>query len=263
MLLIRWFLVLSLGLLLAGCNKDMELHTRLSEADANEVVAALIENAVPASKKTTKDGITVVIQEADIALAVQVLNARGLPRKDRTTMGEVFRKEGIISSPLEERARYIYALSQELEYTLSQIQGVIVARVHVVLPEKMAPGEPMQLSSAAVFIKHQAILDPDVASPKIKRMVASSIPGLADGEKDNIAIVFMPAQTSIQQFSSLAAGVTAQVEPVVHAPFVYNVVIAVLILLITCLMTVGRESFRQWLVKRIRQGNSVQSDDTQ
>ena len=65
----------------------------------------------------------------------------------------------------------------------SKFRGVIVARVHVVLPEKVAPGEPLQLSSAAVLIKHQSILDPDVASPKIKRIVASSIPGLADGER--------------------------------------------------------------------------------
>ena len=179
---------------LSGCKEQLELHSRLSESDANEVIAALIENHIIASKQNTKDGVSVLIDESDIAEAVKVLNARGLPRKDRTSMGEVFQKEGIISSPLEERARYIYALSQELEYTFSQITGVVVARVHVVLPEKVAPGEPIQPSSAAVFIKHQNSLDPDVALPKIRRMVASSIPGLAEAGQDSIAVVFMPTE---------------------------------------------------------------------
>lgn len=189
-------------LALVGCKEEIELHTRLSESDANEVMAALIENRIPAHKLNTKEGVTVFIDQADIAGAVRILQAKGLPRKNKTSMGEVFQKEGIISSPLEERARYIYALSQELEYTFSQIAGVVVARVHVVLPEKVAPGEPIQPSSAAVFIKHQDELDPDVALPKIKRMVASSIPGLAEAGNDAIAVVFMPTHASHRPLKS-------------------------------------------------------------
>ena len=83
------------------------------------------------------------------------------PKVARATLGDTFRKEGVISTPLEERARYIYALSQELEATLSNIDGVIVARVHVVLPERVAPGEPVQPASASVFIKHDPRLEPD------------------------------------------------------------------------------------------------------
>lgn len=256
-------LVIFTSLLLVACKKDMELHTQLSEADANEVVAALVENGILATKKPTKEGISVVIAESDIAGAVQILNARGLPRKNRASMGDVFRKEGIISSPLEERARYIYALSQELEYTLSQIQGVIVARVHVVLPEKVAPGEPMQLSSAAVFIKHQPILDPDVASPKIKRMVASSIPGLADGEADNIAVVFMPAQATNQRFNALSSlPPLSSSEPIKHASMAHNLIIVALVLLVFCLVTIGRESFRKWCVQTLK-GNQKTTEDTQ
>ena len=96
-----------------------------------------------------------------IGRAVRTLEAAGLPRVARATLGDTFRKEGVISTPLEERARYIYALSQELETTLSNIDGVIVARVHVVLPERVAPGEPVQPASASVFIKHDPRLDPD------------------------------------------------------------------------------------------------------
>lgn len=120
---------------------------------------------------------------------------QALPERSRTSLGEIFKKEGVISTPLEERARYIYALSQELEATLSQIDGVIVARVHVVLPERIAPGEPVQPASAAVFIKHTPALDPDSVRGRIQQMVASSIPGMSGEPLDSrkFAIVFVPA----------------------------------------------------------------------
>ncbi|MFH7423056.1 EscJ/YscJ/HrcJ family type III secretion inner membrane ring protein, partial [Pseudomonas syringae pv. tagetis] len=74
--------------------------------------------------------------------------------------------------------RYIYALSQELEASLSQIDGVIVARVHVLLPERIAPGEPVQPASAAVFIKHYASHEPDSVRGRIKHIVAITITAL-------------------------------------------------------------------------------------
>lgn len=151
----RAFSTLLLCLLLTGCNERTVLHSHLSEQDANEVIAELANKNVEASKQVDKDGLTVLVEPADMNSAVQVLEAAGLPRRSRSSLGEIFRKEGVISTPMEERARYIYALSQELESTLSQIDGVVLARVHVVLPERVAPGEPVQPASASVFIKHK------------------------------------------------------------------------------------------------------------
>jgi type III secretion protein J len=99
----------------------------------------------------------------------------------------------LISSPLEERARYIYALSQELEATLAQIDGVVVARVHVVLPEKPGPGEQMQPPSAAVFIKHLPGLEPDVIGFRVRQLVAKSIPGMGAQALDRVSAVFVLA----------------------------------------------------------------------
>ncbi|MFP8968064.1 type III secretion system inner membrane ring lipoprotein SctJ [Pokkaliibacter sp. CJK22405] len=190
-------LVVVLTLLLAGCGKEVELYRQLSEVDANEVLAELASKHIEAEKVIAKDGVTIMIDSDSMARAVDILEAAGLPRKRRDNMGDIFKKDGVISSPLEERARYIYALSQELESTLSQIDGVVVARVHVVLPERVAPGEAVQPASAAVFIKYlPSQLDPDVILPRVQRMVTSSIPGLADtkDEKDKLAVVFVPAE---------------------------------------------------------------------
>lgn len=199
--------IVALCMLLSGCSDRTDLFSGLSELDANEVIASLGENRISARKRSEKNGVVVTIDSVDINRAVRVLEAAGLPRQARTSLGEIFKKEGVISTPLEERARYIYALSQELEATLSQIDGVIVARVHVVLPERIAPGEPVQPASAAVFIKHAASLEPDAVRRRIQQMVVSSIPGLAGtsvADSDKFSIVFVPA-AELEQAHSLAS----------------------------------------------------------
>lgn len=194
-------LVLSVTFILSGCGDRVELHRQLSEQEANEVVAELADKHIRAQKVPAKDGVVVTVNTSDIGRAVRTLEAAGLPRLARTTMGDTFRKEGVISTPLEERARYIYALSQELETTLSKIDGVIVARVHVVLPERIAPGEPVQPASASVFIKHDPRLDPDNIRARVRRMVASSIPGMttAVDNPQKLTVVFVPASTYQEQ----------------------------------------------------------------
>lgn len=181
--------------LLGGCSDRVELHRQLSEQEANEVVAELADKNIRATKFPAKDGVVITVNTVDIGRAVRTLEAVGLPRVARTTLGDTFRKEGVISTPLEERARYIYALSQELEATLSNIDGVIVARVHVVLPERVAPGEPVQPASASVFIKHDPRLDPDNIRARIRRMVASSIPGMSTAVDNlqKLSVIFVPA----------------------------------------------------------------------
>ncbi|WP_395605692.1 type III secretion system inner membrane ring lipoprotein SctJ [Pseudomonas sp. B16120] len=198
---LRVALVLSMAFLLSGCGDRVELHRQLSEQEANEVVAELADKHIRAQKTPAKDGVVVTVNTNDIGRAVRTLEAAGLPRLARTTMGDTFRKEGVISTPLEERARYIYALSQELETTLSKIDGVIVARVHVVLPERIAPGEPVQPASASVFIKHDPRLDPDNIRARVRRMVASSIPGMttAVDNPQKLTVVFVPASTYQEQ----------------------------------------------------------------
>jgi len=191
---LKIFSTLLIALVLAGCEQRVVLNTGLTENDANDIIAELSKYKIVADKQIDKTGVTVMVDQETIERSVQILNAAGLPHKARTNLGEVFQKNGIISSPLEERARYIFALSQEVESTLAQIDGVIVARVNVVLPERVAPGEPIQPASASVFIKYQPDLDPDSIEPQIRRLVSTSIPGLAGKDNSALSIVFVPAE---------------------------------------------------------------------
>ncbi|MGI4979447.1 MAG: type III secretion system inner membrane ring lipoprotein SctJ, partial [Janthinobacterium lividum] len=120
-------------LLLAGCQTD--LYTNLTERDANEMVALLQRHAVSASKVRQKDGRdTLVVEKQQFAQAVDLLREAGLPRKTFESMGDVFQPSGLVASPMQERARFLWALGQELSRTISDIDGVVTARVQVVLP---------------------------------------------------------------------------------------------------------------------------------
>ncbi len=194
-----------LVLVLAACTQRVELMAAMPEPEANEVLAALQNAGIQAAKTPGKEGMVgVSLDASQVGRAVDLLRAKGLPRERFAGMGQVFKKEGLISSPLEERARYLYALSQELGATLSQIDGVIVARVHVVLPERGNVGDPSQPSSAAVFIKHQEGYDIEGVMPQIRRLVNNSIPGLTP-EKISIVLVGAHARPDLPGNASSSA----------------------------------------------------------
>lgn len=185
--------LISLTLVLAACGARVDLMGAIPEDEANDVLAALLRDNISAEKTAGKEGMVGVRVNADqVSRALQVLRDNGLPRERFAGMGQVFKKEGLISSPLEERARYIYALSQELGNTISKIDGVLAARVHVVLPERGAVGESGTPSTAAVFIKHQDGYKLEIIQPQIRRLVTNSIPGLS---ADRVSVIFVASQS--------------------------------------------------------------------
>ena len=155
-------------------------------------LARLGAAGLEARKTAPKEGLVDVdIDSSQVAKAVTILQADGLPREHHANLGEVFRKDGLISSPLEERARYVWALSEELAATINLMDGVVKARVHVVLPERSDTGDTTQPAAAAVFIKTRAGANLQSALPQIKQLVSNSIPGL---EAERVTVVLVAAQ---------------------------------------------------------------------
>lgn len=193
----RWhplilMLVFSIALSMTACTPMLDLYSGLSESDANELIAALKEGGISSQKQAAKTGFIIKVPESELASAVSLLRSQGLPRHSFARMGDIFKKDGMISTPTEERGRYLYALSQELENTLTQIDGVILARVHPVLPERIVPGEPVQPSSCSVLIKHRPQWNPKQYEERIRRLLVSSIPGLSKALPTAVSIVFVP-----------------------------------------------------------------------
>lgn len=183
-----------LGLLLLGACKS-ELFASLPEGEANEVVGVLLQAGIPASKSGTKEGASaVMVEEREFARAVALLRQHGLPRKQFQTIGEVFQQNGLVSSPMQERARFLWALGQELSSTVSQIDGVLTARVQVVLPDNDMMRRDPSPSSASVFIRHDARSQAAKLVPQIKALVAGSVEGLAYDKVSVILVSVDPAE---------------------------------------------------------------------
>lgn len=187
-------LAFGLCLLLAACK--VELHSGLDERDANEIMAILLKNGISASRSIAKDKtMTVMVDEGSFAEAVDILQAHSLPREKFDDLCSIFSGEGMISSPVEDRARLICALSQELSRTISEIDGVMSARVHVVLPENDLGRSNAKPSSASVFIRHHEDAPIDKLAPQIKLLVANGIEGLV---YDNVSVAMVPVASPVQ-----------------------------------------------------------------
>jgi type III secretion protein J len=172
-------LLLLLASLTACGNRTVALLNGLPEEDANMIIAALRQSGIAATKIAADDDlISIHVPDADQAAALTELHRRGLPRQNYASLGDIFKKDGIISTPLEEQARYVYALAQELERTLSQLDDVVYVRVHPVLARKASLSGPAAEASAGVLIKHRPDVDLTPLIPQIQALIAHSIPDL-------------------------------------------------------------------------------------
>lgn len=187
----RCLLLVASALLLAGCDMT-ELYSQLDEQEGNEMLALLLQHNISSRKHPQKDNmVSLEVDTHKIPEAMELLRKNGYPRDKFSTFKELFNTDKLIATPYEDRTRYTYGLSQELADTLSRVDGVMTARVHLVLPAE--DDKEAEVASAAVFIKHNPNYDMEEHIPKIKSVVASGIESI-DYEAVNVAL--FPAEQS-------------------------------------------------------------------
>lgn len=186
-----FFLLLAL---LTSCDSNQMIVNGIDERDANEIIVFLSSKGIDAQKvaapssgvgtgPSNQYSITVSSKMAVDAMAA--LNRVGLPRKAGTTLLQLFAKSGLMSSTMEETIRYQAGLAEELSNTIRKIDGVLDADVQISFPSNQTagniPGSTPQKVTAAVYVKHQGVLeDPNNhLEIKIKRLMAGSVSNLS------------------------------------------------------------------------------------
>jgi type III secretion protein J len=194
--------ILAVACAVGGCSTSI-LHA-IDERAANETVGALERAGIAADKVPDEGGaktgsFTVRVSRGDGARALDLLRALGLPRARRHGFTEAYGQPSLIPSTSEERARYVDALAGELEHTLQEVDGVVSARVHLVLEETdplAVDAKPRTPARAAVLLAVGPGRTP-LPEADVQRLVAGSVPGL-DPAAVAVVVTIAPAATQAQ-----------------------------------------------------------------
>lgn len=185
--------LIAVVLLFTACQQV--IYNNIAEKEANEMMVLLLENGINGTRSFDERSATVDISvpSDQMSKAIQILNDHGYPKNKFSTMGDIFSKDSLVSSPTEEHARFTFAISESLSKTLSELDGVIYAKVHLVIPKERQNKKLESKPSAAVFIKHSHNVALEESVPNIKLLVQGSIEGL---KYEDVNVALFPTVVS-------------------------------------------------------------------
>jgi flagellar M-ring protein FliF len=161
------------------------LYANLSAKDSADVADALRAANVPFQVDSGSGAITVTadkVYEARLKLASQ-----GLPKGSGMGFEMIQKEQGFGTSQFIETARYQHALETELGRTISSLQSVQNAQVHLAVPKASAFARANDSSSGSVLVELSPGRSLDAGQvDSIVHLVASSVPDLAPG---NVAVI--------------------------------------------------------------------------
>lgn len=163
-------------MLLAAC-EEYVLYKNIEENEANMMASVLLRSGIEASRTPNQDDTYNIIihDEALFPEAIDALSLRGFPRTKFENLCTIFKGDGMVSTPVEQKARYTCAKAQELSGSLTELDGVTMARVHLVLSETDPISRKVKPASASVMIKYKPGMDIDTLIPKVKQLISYAV----------------------------------------------------------------------------------------
>jgi flagellar M-ring protein FliF len=158
--------------------------TNLSPEDASEAAAAL--KAAGISFRSEANGAALAVSPSQVHDARLLLATQGLPRGGGVGF-ELFDRSDFGSSEFTQRVNLRRATEGELARTISRLQAVRSARVHMTMPEKGLYRDDDRKASAAVVLNLQpgrVMHERELAG--VRHLVASAVPGL---DADSVTVV--------------------------------------------------------------------------
>lgn len=164
-----------------GCS--VPVASDLDEASANKVIAALGRNGVAADKQRDpeREGrFSVDVGRGDTSFALSVMSREELPPETVPGLSDTLGQGSFIPSRSDEQTKLLLATAGELQHSLSSIDRVITARVHLGVPRAdiLEPGASTPTPSASVLLKYGGT-EPPISPREISELVAGAVPGLA------------------------------------------------------------------------------------
>jgi len=160
------------------------LYNNLSYSDASNITEKLKESKI--QYQLSEDGTTIKVKKADLANARLTLAAQGIPNNSIVGF-ELFDKQFFGLTDFTQKVNYQRALEGELSRTISELEEVESARVHLVLADDNLFSEQNQNATASVVLKlknGKTIKDDSVLA--IKNLVANAVKNL---NPENISII--------------------------------------------------------------------------
>jgi type III secretion protein J len=231
-----------------GCKEV--LYSTLTENEANEMVAILDSGGITAKRERDTDGnYALTVDGAMVPDAVTILRNAGYPRQRFKSLGDVFANEGLVGTPFEERARFMFALNEELSRTISEIGGIRSARVQVMIPapDKYASATVPATASVALLFEPGYDLSPLV--PNIKSLVAHAVPNLS---YDDVSVAMFPVDVIILTTVPAAGAPTAEITAMRMLPAALTYPLTALVGALVLISAICA-----WVVLRGRAGTST------
>ncbi len=174
-----------IGLLIWSRRPDYRLlYSDLSPEDTAAVIEAVEARNV--SYRVAGDGGAVLVPSKDVSALRIELAGKGIPQGVGVGF-EIFDKRSFGMTSFQERLNYQRALQGELARTISHLEEVDGARVHLVMPEKSLFLEDRNEPSASVVVKlHPGRHLEEGQVQGIVRLVAGSVEGL---QPPNVTVV--------------------------------------------------------------------------
>ncbi|HEY4716044.1 MAG TPA: hypothetical protein VII00_02965 [bacterium] len=185
-----------------GCRS--ELFTDLDEREANRIIVALNRGSINARKeKVDSDSGTrwrIIVKNKNFQKALEITEKNNLPSIKANGVMEIFGKSGFLPTHTAEKALEAYSLNAELARTIEEIQGVVKARVHVVMRKNGVFEKELAPSTASVLINYISEGDGELAFgiDDIKKIVSGGVEGLTE---DNVKVVVVPVKQEVSVIS--------------------------------------------------------------
>ncbi|MCF8496000.1 MAG: flagellar M-ring protein FliF [Alphaproteobacteria bacterium] len=161
------------------------LYTDLSPNDASAIAAKLEENEI--GYDLSYDSSKMMVPDNEVGRARMLLAQAGLPNGGSLGYELFDEQSGFGTTSFVQNVNQVRALEGELSRTISSLENVRSARVHLVLPQRQLFSREARTSSASVFlgVRAGAVLEREQIVA-IQSLIASAVPDL---KVSNVSIV--------------------------------------------------------------------------